>query len=129
MPPPARLRLALLAFLLPGSASALSVSVVPIAFVGDAAPGVPGGSFASSFSSSRVNDAGQVAVSGSLIGGGSGVWTWDVAAGGATTPVLIPGPAPVGPAGAEISGALPREITPADASAGKRRCAPGPAAS
>lgn len=96
--------------LLPGAATALSVTVAPIAFLGDAAPGVPGGTFATSFGA-EVNDAGQVAISGWLAAGGQGNWTWDIAAGGAPTPLLVPGPSPVGPSGSEISIAFAREIT------------------
>lgn len=98
-----------LSFLLPGSAIALTVSVAPITFVGDAAPGMPGRTFSSALGD--VNDDGQVAFTGGLAGGGQGIWTWEVDAGGAPTPLLVPGPAPFGPAGAEVSNVFVREIT------------------
>jgi hypothetical protein len=91
-------------------AAALSVSVARIAFVGDAAAGTPGGSFTSI--GGHVNDAGAVAVTARVSSGGQGVWTWDVGAGGAPAPVVVPGASPIGPAGAEISTAFVREITP-----------------
>lgn len=102
--------LALLVLLLPGPAAALSVVVAPITFAGDAAPGVPGGTFTTGGSGS-VNDAGEVAISAGLTSGGQGVWIWDVATAGAPTPVVVPGLSPIGPAGSEISSAFVREIT------------------
>jgi hypothetical protein len=100
----------LLALAAPLSATAIPIAT-PIAFVGDPVPGVPGETFSSSFGGS-VNDAGQVAITGNIASGGQGIWQWDLASGGTPTPVLLPGASPIGPAGAEISRAFVREITP-----------------
>lgn len=107
-----RAKLTLLLILLhpQDAARALTVGVTPILFAGDLAPGVVGGEFGPGVYG-RVNDAGQVALSNRLAVGGQGLWTWEVATGGAPAPLLVPGPSPIGPAGAEISGAFLREIT------------------
>ncbi len=51
------------ALLAPGRVAAVTVEVAPIVFLGDAAPGVPGGVFGTGFSG-RVNDAGEITASG-----------------------------------------------------------------
>lgn len=108
--PPLRLLFLLATLAAPLPAAALPIAK-PIAFLGDAAPGLPGESFSSGFGAS-VNDSGQVAITGRLASGAQGIWQWDVASGGTPTPVLLPGASPVGPAGAEIARAFAREITP-----------------
>src|SRR5262245_24085198 len=98
---------ALALLLLAAPATALSVSVTRIAFIGDA---VPGGTF-TGIGSGRGGATGGVALTARVAGGSQGVWTWNLAAGGTPTPLVVPGPSPVGPAGSEISSAFPREIT------------------
>jgi hypothetical protein len=104
-------RLLFLALLIAPLSAAAIPAATPIAFVGDAVPGVPGEAFSSNFGGS-VNDSGRVAFSSNIPSGGQGIWIWDIASGGTPTPVLLPGPSPIGPIGAEIERAVTREITP-----------------
>ncbi|CAG0978404.1 hypothetical protein MYXO_01711 [Myxococcaceae bacterium] len=94
-----------------GPSAALGVRITPVAMTGDPAPGTSG-SF-TSVARGRVNDAGEVGVTG-FVGTGftTGVWRWDLSTGGPLRPVALPGEtAPDAPAGVTLARAFVREMT------------------
>lgn len=99
----------------PADAACVPLRATKIALAGEETAGVAGGTYTESLFG-RVNDAGQVALTARIARTGqsgtvTGIWTWNETDAGAPAPLAVPGPAPAGPAGAELSGAFVRSLT------------------